>query len=314
MGDALAAKNTPLSWRLPLVGRLLRGLARSREKHERWKDMPFPPGHFYSPMPSLREIRRREREIFDVLPGELAGVDLNEAAQLHLLDELAEYYGDLPFHEQKTEGSRYYFENPTYSYTDATVLYCMIRHLRPKRIIEVGSGFSSSAILDTNELFFEEAIACTFIEPYPKLLGSLLKEEEKKSVEIIPEKLQDVDPAAFDALSSGDILLIDSTHVTKTGSDVNRVLFEILPRLKQGVYVHFHDVFYPFEYPKEWVYRRIAWNEAYILRAFLQYNRAFEIAFFNSYLRRMHADRFVKAMPVCLKDKGGSIWLRKLSS
>ena len=312
MGDTLAAKNTPLSWRLPLVGRLFRRLARSREKHERWKDMPFPPGHFYSPMPSLREIRRREREIFDDVPGELPGIDLNEAAQFRLLDEFAGYYKDLPFHERKTEGSRYYFENPTYSYSDATVLYCMIRHLRPKRIIEVGSGFSSAAILDTNELAFEGAIACTFIEPYPKLLTSLLKDGEEKSVEIVPEKLQDVDPAAFDVLSSGDILLIDSTHVAKTGSDVNRALFEILPRLEKGVHVHFHDVFYPFEYPKEWVYQRIAWNEAYILRAFLQYNRAFEIAFFSSYLGRMHVDRFAKAMPVCLKDRGGSIWLRRV--
>ena len=107
------------------------------------------------------------------------------------------------------------------------------------------------------------------------------------------------------------ILFIDSTHVSKIGSDVNSLLFDILPKLNRGVYVHFHDVFYPFEYPQEWVYQGLAWNEAYILRAFLQHNDAFKIVFFNTYLELFYREKFENSMPLCLKNPGGSIWLTK---
>jgi len=115
----------------------------------------------------------------------------------------------------------------------------------------------------------------------------------------------------FDALSSNDILFIDSTHVSKTGSDVNRILFDILPRLSRGVFIHFHDVFYPFEYPKEWVYEGRAWNEDYILRAFLEYNDAFEIVLFGTWLAKFERDLLREMMPMTLENPGGSLWLRK---
>ena len=86
----------------------------------------------------------------------------------------------------------------------------------------------------------------------------------------------------------------------------------MLPRLARGVLVHFHDVFYPLEYPREMVYHGIAWNEAYLLRAFLQYNSAFQIAFFNTYLETFHRERVYAAMPLCEKNPGGSIWLRRV--
>ncbi len=129
----------------------------------------------------------------------------------------------MPFRAQKTAGMRYYFENPAYSYSDAILLHCMLRHVRPKRIIEIGSGFSSCATLDTNEIFFDNAIATTFIEPFPALLLSLITEEDRKRITIIPRRLQDVDLAEFAQLEAGDILFIDSTHVSKVNSDVNRI-------------------------------------------------------------------------------------------
>ena len=271
-----------------------------------------PPGHFYSPIPSLDEIRRDESRIFGGAPRHVAGVELHETEQLQLLREFVAYYGDMPFQGQKSGGLRYYYENPNYSYSDAILLHCMIRHLRPKRIIEVGSGFSSCMTLDTNDLFFAGSIRTTFIEPYPELLMSLLKDTDSSNARVIRSRLQDVDLAEFESLQANDILFIDSTHVSKIASDVNRIFFDILPRLSSGVHVHVHDIFFPFEYPKEWVYEGRAWNEAYILRAFLQYNCAFRVVLMNTYMELFHEAFFREKMPLCLKNPGGSIWIRRV--
>jgi len=109
------------------------------------------------------------------------------------------------------------------------------------------------------------------------------------------------------------VLFIDSSHVSKVGSDVNHILFNILPALRPSVRVHFHDVFYPFEYPENWIVNGRSWTEAYLLHAFLQFNDTFEIELFPNYLTRFHQDFFKQRMPLCLKDPGGSIWLRKIS-
>jgi hypothetical protein len=187
----------------------------------------------------------------------------------------------------------------------------MIRHARPKQIIEVGSGYSSCLMLDTNELFFEKAIKTTFIEPYPELLYTLIQENDKKSIKVFPNRLQDVAIEEFSCLNKNDILFIDSTHVSKVNSDVNYIFFEILPALKSGVFIHFHDIFYPFEYPKSWVLEGRAWNEDYMLRAFLEYNNAFKVVFFNTFLEYFHEDFFREHMPLCLKNRGGSLWIQK---
>jgi hypothetical protein len=104
---------------------------------------------------------------------------------------------------------------------------------------------------------------------------------------------------------------VDSTHVAKVGSDVNHILFEVLPSLRSGVYVHFHDIYFPFEYPKEWVYQGRAWNEAYVLRAFLQHNDAYEIVLFGSFLSAFHRPWLAERMPLVARNPGSSLWLRK---
>lgn len=271
----------------------------------------MPPGHFYSPIPSIEDIRAREAQVFPPPPRAIPAVDLDDAGQVALLRELGSYYPELSFPRTRTPGHRYYFENPYYSYADAIVLYCMIRHLRPARIIEVGSGYSSCAILDTNDRFFGSSIGCTFIEPYPQVLYDLLEPGDVAGLRVLERKLQDVPLDVFRELKANDILFVDSTHVSKTGSDVNRLLFEVLPALRAGVYVHFHDVFYPFEYPREWVYEGRAWNENYILRAFLEYNSAFRIALFMSYLVHFRAKLLDEIMPLYVENPGGNLWLRK---
>lgn len=166
-------------------------------------------------------------------------------------------------------------------------------------------------MLDTNELLFGGSIETTFIDPYPKLLMSLVKENDKNRIIVIPSRLQDVDPNVFEALQADDILFIDSTHVSKINSDVNHIFFDILPRLSSGVHIHFHDIFFPFEYPMDWIYEGRAWNEAYLLRAFLQFNTRFRVVLMNTFMERFHEPFFQKKMPLCLKNTGGSIWIRK---
>jgi hypothetical protein len=279
-----------------------------------------PPGHFYSPIPSVEEVKRNAARVFANTSRQIAGVELNEDHQLALLGELERYYPEQPFAEERQPRTRYYFENPAYTYFDAIILYCMLRHVRPARVIEVGSGYSSCVLLDTNEIFLGGSISCTFIEPYPQLLQSLIRDDDVTRISILARNLQDVEPDVFRTLSAGDILFIDSSHVSKTDSDVNRIFFDIMPCLPSGVHIHFHDIFYPFEYPEEWVYQGRAWNEAYTLRAFLQYNDRFRIQIFNSFLETFHRERIAREMPLCARfsrhsmvpTSAQSIWLLKL--
>lgn len=262
-----------------------------------------PPGHFYSPIVSIDEARRDEQRIFGSTPRNVPGIEMNERGQLDTLEAFERMYASIGFPEEKTESHRYHYKNPAYSYSDAIMLHCMMRHLRPKRLIEVGSGYSSCAMLDTDEMHLGRSISFTFIEPYPALLKSLMKPQDTSSIRIIESRLQDVPLEIFLELTAGDILFVDSTHVSKTGSDVNYLLFEIFPRLASGVNIHVHDVFYPFEYPKDWVLGGRSWNEIYALRAFLQYNSSFTIELMNTFLETFHRDRIAERMPLCLKSR-----------
>lgn len=270
-----------------------------------------PTGHYYSAVPSLADVAAAAARLAAPPPRTLPGIDLREREQLSLVESFERYYDEQPFPEQRTPDRRYHFQNPAYSYSDAIFLHCMIRHLRPRRVVEVGSGYSSCVTLDTNELHFGGAIQCTFIEPYPDLLRSLMRAGDEERVTVLRSKVQDVDVAIFERLEPNDVLFIDSTHVSKVGSDVNHLLFEVLPRLAAGVYVHVHDIFHPFDYPPAWLQEGRAWSEAYLLRSFLTFNGAYEIVLFNTFLEHFHRGYFERRMPLCLKDPGGSIWLRR---
>jgi hypothetical protein len=122
----------------------------------------WPPGHYYSPIPDVEEILRKKDRIYKN-SGMMPGIDLKDVEQLTLFGELVRFYSRLPFSDTKKTGLRYYYQNDFYSYGDAIILFCMINHLKPKNIIEIGSGFSSAVLLDTNEHFFNRSIKCTFI-------------------------------------------------------------------------------------------------------------------------------------------------------
>lgn len=269
----------------------------------------FPPGHFYSPIPDLVEVRARESEIFDRTRAALPGIDVRGTEQLELLPAFAEFQADMPFDDEPRDGLRYGFVNEYFSYGDGQALYSWLRHLRPRRLIEVGSGWSSALSLDVNERFFDGSMECTFIEPYPARLHSLLRPADRQRVSIIEEPLHAVPSSLFAELGAGDLLFIDSTHVSRVGSDVNRLLLDVVPALPPGVTVHVHDVFWPFEYPPHWVLQGRAWNEDYLLRALLAGNAHLQIAWFNDFLAEFHRNKVEEALPRWGLNPGGSIYL-----
>lgn len=272
------------------------------------------PGHFYSPVPSAadtdRAVARREQEIAAATSAGLPGIDLNAEGQRILFKELAASFNDLP--QKQTEGWRYHPDNVMYGLADAAIYHAMLRRFPPKRIVEVGSGFSSAVALDTADRFLPDAeMKFTFIEPYPDRLLGLLGDRDRKRCALIKSPVQDAGTQVFEELEPGDILFIDSSHVSKAGSDVNLLFFEILPRLADGVLVHVHDILWPFEYPERWLRQRRGWTEAYLLRAFLAFNSAFSIELFNAWFWHSEPELVREALPAAAGQLPGGIWLRK---
>lgn len=271
-----------------------------------------PPGHFHSPIPNCKEVSAKSAVIFDRTAARCAGIDLREEKQLELLELLSGYYEDFPFTTTRSEELRYYYPNQIFSLADALIVYAMLRHFEPRNVIEVGSGFSSAAMLDVNDAFLDRSVGFTFIEPDPDRLLGLLTREDQRRHTIRAQQVQEIALEVFEALDAGDLLFIDSSHVAKAGSDLCYIVFEILPRLRPGVIVHFHDIFWPFEYPEHWILEEgRMWNEAYVLRSFLQFNEAFEVLYFSSFLAERHADLLRQRMPLGLEGDTSSLWLRK---
>lgn len=265
---------------------------------------PF--NHYESPYPDMRQIHRKENEIFDI-GKQILDIDFNVSRQLEVLKKMEDF--ELPkWEENKIDNSlyRYYYNNGWFGDGSANALYYMLRIVKPKTIIEVGSGYSTAVMLDTNENYFDNKIKITAIEPRADRLKSLLKATD--NIEIIENDLQEVPLTFFETLKENDILFIDSSHVSKINSDVNYIFFEILPRLSKGIYIHFHDIFYPFIYPKELIYGGTAYNEMYILRAFLMNNKNYSIQLFGEMMRCKYADRISEELLGC---GSGSLWIKK---
>lgn len=251
--------------------------------------------HYYSPIPDTRTLtddiwRRRST---------MPGIDMRADAQLSLLKEFeAQYRSEYEGLSRREGGATYRFklENTFFSVIDAEILWCMIRKFRPKRIIEIGSGNSTYLAAEALRLNAEEtglANELIAVEPFP---NDVLRGGFPGLTRLIEQRVQDVSLELFESLRTDDILFIDSSHVVKIGSDVVYEFLEILPRLAKGVIVHVHDVFFPEEYPREWVLERHDfWNEQYLLQAFLSFNNSFEVLWAGHYMTVQHPELMRKA-------------------
>lgn len=271
------------------------------------------PGHYYSPLPDQQQALSYRRQLSNDPHTPVPGIHLNSANQLKLLKKFKAYAQEMKFPATKQQTFRYYYENEMFAYSDAMSLFGILKEFSPKRIIEVGSGFSSALMLDFRQQF-KVQMSITCIEPYPeRLMAQLRKDDLGSDFQLIRSTVQEVDAATFSSLQDGDILFIDSSHVSKIGSDVNFLFFSVLSQLKAGVIVHIHDVKWPFEYDLAAVKEGRAWNEAYLTRAFLQHNDSFEVLYWSSYLTEAYP---AEASQITQYNHakfgtGGSIWLRK---
>lgn len=275
------------------------------------KYLGFEPGHYYSPIVEPAEYIEQQKAAESFAKNLTVEIDFRSEEQFSLLKSFTTYYAD--FVSQMSLKGRFVLDNVFFTYSDALTMYSMMRVMKPKQIIEIGSGFSSALILDTNDVSFHSKIQLTFIDPNPERLKENIKPGE--GVKIIEEKIQRIDPIVFDTLNAGDFLLIDTSHVSKSGSDVNHIYFNILPRLKPGVLIHIHDIFFPFEYPAQWIIKENrSWNEVFLLRAFLSYNDSFKIVYFNSFMEDKYREYFESNLPLALKRNStvcGGIWIEK---
>ncbi len=274
-------------------------------------DTLFPIGHFYSPIANPDDLRAREARIWATCD-EMPGIDLNVPSQLALLQALAPYPAELQWPiKQPTTPTQYFYGNDQYPVLDAEFLYAVLRHFKPKAMIEVGSGFSSLITAEVNRRHLNGMLEFSCIEPYPR---PFLVAGVEGITQLVRKRVEDVELSFFDRLNAGDILFIDSSHVSKAGSDVNYLFFEILPRLRPGVMVHIHDIFLPDEYPKSWVIEQGRnWNEQYLLRAFLQFNPAWEVMWAGHFMGTRHTAAVQATFPRYPElGGGGSFWLRRV--
>ena len=263
------------------------------------------PVHFYSPVPDTSAL---PEELYEFRYDRVPGWSLNVAFQLDLLSKLARFAGELgELYERPSETNSFQWENDAFNSTDASVYYAMIRLFNPSKVIEVGGGYSSCiaalAALRNGDTILD------VVEPYPQ---PFLVAARPGLHRLIQEPVQSLSPEVFTSLDANDILFIDSSHVCKVGSDVTYLILEILPRLKPGVVVHFHDIFLPWNLPRKWTTEhRLFWNEQYLLLAFLQGNRDFEVLIANHYLGRCHAEELMEVFPHISRPRGGSFWIRR---
>ncbi len=300
------------SWRSTVarLARILPGLVRGPHAPEVFRRLEaagvhLTPVHFYQPIPDTRALPdalwRRETA--------LPGIDLNVRGQIRLLRELARFrpeYDRIP-HTPTGDPQVFHLTNGAFEGTDALAYYAMIRRFRPRTVIEVGAGHSTRLAALAARRNGRTKLHC--IEPFPKPFLRGLPGLSR----LIDRPVQEVGLRPFLALRRNDILFIDSSHVSRIGSDVNFLFLEVLPRLRPGVLVHVHDIFLPGDYPRDWVLgEHRFWNEQYLLQAFLTFNRGYEVMLANAWLGRRHQSLLRKVFPKSAPWwGGGSFWLRR---
>lgn len=272
------------------------------------------PVHYYEPIPDTRTLK----DDIWLNPSDCVGVQLNESLQLEMLStfrsKYAAEYGAIPSRKTSVP-HEYYLDNSSYIAVDGEILYCMVRHFKPRRVFEIGSGNSTymtaKALVMNKE---KDGRECEFVvfDPYP---DEVIRGGFPGLTQVVQTKVENVDIARFQELEENDILFIDSSHVLRIGNDVQYLYLEVLPRLKAGVVIHVHDIFLPLEYPKEWVMRdHFFWSEQYLLQAFLSFNDRFRILWSSSYMNLKHPDKLSEEFRSYSKGETRpcSLWMKRV--
>jgi predicted O-methyltransferase YrrM len=242
---------------------------------------------------------------------DLPAIDWNVIGQLEMLErfEFSAELANIP--QQKPKDLGFYLNNGSFESGDAEVWYQFVRTLKPKRIIEIGSGNSTLMAIDAIEKNRQDDrdYRCEHvcIEPYemPWL--------EESGVAVVRERVETLETSFFCQLEENDILFIDSSHMIRPQGDVVFEILELLPSLKKGVIVHLHDIFSPKNYLKQWLQDQVRfWNEQYLLEAFLSHNDSWEILAALNYLHHNHYERLKSVAPQLTPAREpGSFYIRR---
>lgn len=265
--------------------------------------------HFYEPIPDTRTLKNSLwNKHF-----KLIGIKLNAKSQFELLSKFSRLYkngySQIPLNKTRSPKD-YFINNGGFESVDGETFYCMLRHFKPSKLFEIGSG--NSTLLATlalrENLKLGHKTKHTIFDPWPSKFI-------KSNFKIIQKKVEEIPLKQFAQLEENDILFIDSSHVIRIGGDVIFEILEVLPRLKKGVIVHFHDIFMPSNYPKVQVLKAyVFYSEQYLLQAFLTNNENYEVLFAASFLHLYHPKKLAAAFPSYNKNTTwpGSFWIRKI--
>jgi hypothetical protein len=265
---------------------------------------------YYSPIPDLAGLPAGVWEARDPLRGIAFDLD----AQMAFVEsELAPQFDRLTWGAGVTGAYAYDPANDSYPHADARVLYAMLRHLRPQRIVELGSGQTTRVMAQAcreNERDGAGSQLRAF-DPFPTAVDDGLP----GLTELVRVKAQDVPDEVFTELQAGDVLFVDTTHTVKIASDVNHIVLRVLPLLAEGVIVHIHDIFLPYEYPRFFFADYgLYWAEQYLLQAFLAFNSEFEVMCAVHALARERSEPMIGTGMLDRGQTGSSFWIRRTGS
>ena len=261
------------------------------------------PLHFYYPIPDTRELSAKEWR-----DSQMPGIDFRPDAQRDLLRAIsARYSSEYRALPVDANGSgQFHVQNDAFSGIDPYVYYCIIRRFRPRTVIEVGSGYST--LLGARACRQNGGARYVCIDPWPRPLV----EEAINDVELLRCQVEDLDVRLFEQLRANDVLFIDSSHVVRTAGDVCFIILEVLPRLAEGVLVHFHDIFFPSDYPKEWIAEKhLFWTEQYLVHAYLAENTHAQVVFASHYMAKRYPHEVRQSFPDAPWIGGASLWIQK---
>lgn len=268
---------------------------------------------FYSPLVDTDDLRAREDQIWTGQPRDVIGVDFNDRSHLKILKrwfprQMPKFDYPASRADEQSE-HHFYTQNHSFEMLDPRLLFVMLNELAPRRVIEIGAGMSTLLTADVNTRFLGGSCDFKSVDPYRP---EYLRELPSGCSELVAERVEKLPLAFFEPLRAGDFLFIDSSHVAKTGSDLNYLVFEVLPRLRKGVFVHFHDIFLPFEYHKSWVIEEgRSWNEQYLLRSLLMWSSRISVVFAAYYAFWRFRDQVIASLanPDGAGYGGGSFWI-----
>lgn len=232
------------------------------------------PRHFYSEIPDIRQLRQ---ELSWRTPFTMDGINGTPDQQLEFVRlTTSSYRGhvtDLQIHKRAIQMNG---SDEGYGEIEADFLYCFIRHHRPRTIIQVGCGVSTAVcLLAARDEQYSPRIIC--IEPYPTQF--LQDAHTSGTIDLVRKKVQDVDVSFFAQLERDDMFFIDSSHTLGPCGEVTRIVGGILPTISAGVFVHFHDIWFPYDYcPHVLTSDLFFLHETPLLYAFLCMNQRYSIA------------------------------------